>query len=209
MKRSLTICFLLLGIFCGCSSENQDDIVSDGKTLRFLGDSIIDYWDDVSDYFPGITCFNYGITRMGIRTFLKNVDKNKLVDGNLVIEIGTNDVKWIITNNCMDEYVEEYVDTLQSLRAKKIYLLSILPRNRAKDRQDLNDYIEQLNPMIQKAVKEQMSDVVVYIDLYDIFLKDDQINWDYTYDGLHPNATGYKVMADEIKRVLAAGQFLE
>ena len=54
---------------------------------------------------------------------------------------------------------------------------------------------------IQKRVAERM-DNVIYIPLYDLFLKDGKINEDYTYDGLHPNALGYEVMASAIKGYL-------
>ena len=54
---------------------------------------------------------------------------------------------------------------------------------------------------IQKRVAERMNNVI-YIPLYDLFLKDGKINGDYTYDGLHPNALGYKVMAKAIRGYL-------
>ena len=43
---------------------------------------------------------------------------------------------------------------------------------------------------------------VIYVPLYDRFLKDGQINWDYTNDGLHPNAQGYEVIAMTIREYL-------
>lgn len=54
---------------------------------------------------------------------------------------------------------------------------------------------------IQKRVAERM-DNVIYIPLYDLFLKDGKINGDYTYDGLHPNAKGYEVIAMTIREYL-------
>lgn len=92
---------------------------------------------------------------------------------------------------------------LLSLKAERFYLLSLLPRKRAKDGGfDFNSRYPEINMKIQSRVAERMNNVI-YIPLFDIFLKDGQINWDYTYDGLHPNKKGYKVMASEIRKYLA------
>lgn len=169
--------------------------------INFLGDSIIDYWPNLSDYFPSFQCNNFGITRMGIKSFLKNVDKSKLVNSVCVIEIGTNDMKNVILADTIDNYVKVYIDVLSSLNAKQIYLFSLLPRNRAKDNFDFNKYYPSINSKIKEAVQKSMNNVI-YVNVYDLFLKNGEINWDYTSDGLHPNAAGYKVMADELKKYL-------
>lgn len=169
--------------------------------INFLGDSIIDYWLNLSDYFPSFQCNNFGITRMGIKTFLKNVNKSKLVNSVCVIEIGTNDMKNVILADTIDNYVKVYVNVLSSLNAKQIYLFSLLPRNRAKDIFDFNKYYPSINSKIKEAVQKSMNNVI-YVNVYDLFLKNGEINWDYTYDGLHPNGEGYKVMADELRKYL-------
>ena len=111
-------------------------------------------------------------------------------------------MKRVINSNSVDSYVEHYVDVLSSLSAKRIYLLSLLPRNRAKDGGfDYNSNYPMINDKIETRVLERM-DNVIYIPLFDIFLKKGQINWDYTYDGLHPNAKGYEIIASEINKYL-------
>ena len=207
---SILFVFSLTSSSCGADSylfeEDPKENVSPNETnptvLNFLGDSIIDYWIDVDDAFPDYLCYNYGWTAKGIDSFLGRIDVSILCDTECVIEIGTNDMRKVINAKNIDNYIEHYIDVLTSLNAKCIYLLSLLPRNRAKDGGfDFNSYYPEINKRIQERVADRM-DNVVYIPLYDIFLKDGQINWDYTYDGLHPNAKGYDVMASEIKSFL-------
>jgi hypothetical protein len=186
----------------GGDEEMDSDMAEDSLILNFLGDSIIDYWENVSDFFPDYNCRNYGWSTKGIDTFLGRVDILSLVDTECVIEIGTNDMKRVINSSSIDSYIEHYVDVLISLDAKRIYLLSLLPRNRAKDGGfDYNKHYPEINTKIEKRVSERM-DNVIYIPLYDLFIKEGQINWEYTYDGLHPNKTGYEVMAKAINNYL-------
>lgn len=170
--------------------------------LNFLGDSIIDYWNNVDDYFPEYECHNYGWSAKGINTFLGKVNKSILEGTECVVEIGTNDMRKVINDGTIDSYVEHYVDVLISLKAKRIYLLSLLPRNRAKDGGfDFNSHYPEYNKIIESRVTARMNNVV-YIPIYDLFLKNGKINMDYSYDGLHPNTKGYEIMAKRIREYL-------
>lgn len=184
----------------GCSSEDENN--DSRPVLNFLGDSIIDYWSNLNEWFPEYNCHNYGWSGKGIDTFLFRVNISSLKNTECVIEIGTNDMRKIISAGEVDRYIEYYIDVLESLRARRIYLLSLLPRNRAKDGGfDFNSYYPEINKKIQKRVTERMKNVI-YIPLYDLFLKDGKINGDYTYDGLHPNTQGYEVIAMAIREHL-------
>ncbi len=198
--------------------ENESDDESDGDSngstgdgnennpaasiLNFLGDSIIDFWNTIDDYFPEYECHNYGWSAKGIDTFLGKVNIQTLEGTECVIEIGTNDMRSVIMNGTIDSYVEHYIDVLISLKAKRIYLLSLLPRNRAKDGGfDFNSHYPEYNQKIEKRVAVRMNNVV-YVPVYDLFLKDGKINMEYSNDGLHPNAKGYEVMAKRIREYL-------
>ena len=170
--------------------------------LNFLGDSIIDFWKNIEDYFPDYECHNYGWSAKGIDTFLGKVNKSILEGTECVVEIGTNDMRKVINDGTIDSYIEHYIDVLISLKAKRIYLLSLLPRNRAKDGGfDFNGHYPEYNKRIESRVAARMNNVV-YIPMYDLFLKDGKINMDYSFDGLHPNAKGYEVMAKRIREYL-------
>ena len=189
------------------SDDDTNEATDDGNNptvhiLNFLGDSIIDYWDNVDDYFPEYECHNYGWSAKGINTFLGKVNKSILEGTECVVEIGTNDMRKVINDGTIDSYVEHYIDVLISLKAKRIYLLSLLPRNRAKDGGfDYNSHYPEYNKRIESRVAARM-DNVVYIPMYDLFLKNGKINMDYSYDGLHPNAKGYEIMAKRIREFL-------
>lgn len=212
MKRCLLIFTILLSlVVCSCNSELEFDLPEDSiskengnspQLLNFLGDSIIDYWENVSMFFPGYDCINYGWSTKGIDTFLGKVNLKMIEDSECVIEIGTNDMRKVIIADSIDNYIEHYIDVLMSLNAKRIYLLSLLPRNRAKDGGfDFNSYYPEINTKIQERTTQRM-DNIIYIPLFDEFLRNGQINWDYTYDGLHPNYKGYVVIANEINKHL-------
>lgn len=201
-KRLLYIISLIFLIPSCTNAEEElfgENLVNENKpiVLNFLGDSIIDYWDNLSDFFPLYTCHNYGLTRTGINSFLKNVNTDSLKESICIIEVGTNDMKKVITENSLDQYVKEYVSVLQSLKAKKIFLISLLPRNRAIDKFDYNSYYPEINDRIKNEVTTQIENLV-YIDLYNKFLKDGVIDEHLTYDGLHPNIYGYKIIAESL-----------
>ena len=205
MKLKLYILLLLLpliGSSCEDKYENEYENENSEPVLNFLGDSIIDCWSNLNECFPEYDCYNYGWSGKGIDTFLGRVDKSSLKNTECVVEIGTNDMHKIISAGEVDSYIEHYIDVLESLNAKRIYLLSLLPRNHKKDGSiDFNSYYPEINKKIQKRVAERMNNVI-YIPLYDLFLKDGKINGDYTYDGLHPNAKGYEVIAKTIREYL-------
>ena len=60
--------------------------------------------------------------------------------------------------------------------------------------------IKSINKEVKKMCKEKK---VTYIDLYSLLVDDnDQLNIDYTTEGLHLNNDGYKVVTDELMKYI-------
>ncbi len=193
-------------IICSCGSDDEEAPNESKPILNFLGDSIIEYWSSLDSAFPDYECLNHGWSGKGIETFLGRTDVGSLAGTECVVEIGTNDLRKVIGKSNLDSYVKRYIDVLKSLKAKRIYLFSLLPRNRAKDGDyPYNAYYVAFNHAIEEQTQTEMTNVV-YVPIFDAFLKDGEINWEYTYDGLHPNARGYEVMALELRKYLVKEQ---
>lgn len=203
MKLRLLLVVIFFHHFvCACNNDNDEMANKARPTLNFLGDSIIEIWKELGDAFPDYECKNLGWSGKGIDTFLGRIDISTLAGTDCVVEIGTNDMGMVIRNNSLDEYALHYIDVLKSLKARRIYLFSLIPRNREKDGGlPYNANYIVFNQRIQELTKAQM-DNVIYVPVFDAFLKDSEINWDYTYDGLHPNQQGYNVMAQELRKYL-------
>lgn len=202
MRRYLLLFAISLFPVFFNSCGNDDEGNGFKPVLNFLGDSIIEYWKKAYASFPDCECNNFGWSGKGIDTFLGRIDVSRLAGTDCVVEIGTNDMANVIKNNSLDDYALHYIDVVKSLNAKRIYLFSLIPRNRVKDGDfPYNANYIVFNQKIQELTQTQM-DNVIYVPVFDTFLKDGEINWDYTYDGLHPNQQGYEVMARELRKYL-------
>lgn len=202
MRRYLVLLALSLFsfFFSSCANDNEEN--GSKPVLNFLGDSIIENWTTVYKTFPDYECNNLGWSGKGIDSFLGRIDISTLAGTDCVVEIGTNDMGVVIKGNRLEEYALHYVEILKSLKARRIYLFSLIPRNREKDgRLPYNANYIVFNKNIQELTQAEMSNVV-YVPVFDAFIKDGEINWDYTYDGLHPNQQGYDVMARELRKYL-------
>ncbi len=197
--RFLLVAIFLFQFVCSCDNETAYE---PRPVLNFLGDSIIEIWKGVSHAFPDYECNNHGWSGKGIDTFLGRIDTSTLAGTDCVVEIGTNDMAKVITNNRLDEYALHYIDVLKKLNARRIYLFSLIPRNGEKDGDfPYNANYIIFNQKIQALTHSEM-DNVIYVPVFDAFLKDGKINPDYTFDGLHPSAEGYQVMARELRKYL-------
>ncbi|MGD9562946.1 MAG: SGNH/GDSL hydrolase family protein [Pyrinomonadaceae bacterium] len=172
----------------------------------FLGDSITDSWK-LAEYFPGKPYVNRGISGQTTSQMLIRFrpDVIALKPKVVVILAGTND----IAGNTGPISVQAIADNIESMaelaRANGIraVLASVLPvsdyntnRDGGKIVQTVRrppEKIRELNEWLRKYCEEMD---LVYLDYFtpsvdaDGFLKPD-----LAYDGLHPNAAGYEVMA--------------
>lgn len=149
--------------------------VNKGLTTRKLADSMNDY---VYKYNPSIVFLQVGIYDLNDKT----------------------DIKDIINN------YKQIIDNIKENRSyADICVESLIPINRnAKDfdedffNDDLdNDDIKEFNSKLKALAEEKK---VAYIDLYSMLEKDGELDGEFSDDGIHLNADGYRQMLKMIKK---------
>ncbi len=183
MKIGRFLISLLILVFSASCAE--EDV---GK-LNFIGDSIIARWP-LSETFPSYYTANYGVSGKGI-SYVESL-KGRFTGETVIIEIGTNDNLSFIGES-IDDYADQYIDAIIGTGAKTIYLYPVLPRDFKNDREYVNANIEDFNRIIRDRVEGISS--VVYLDVYDLFMYENHINYQYYSDGLHLNIYGYEVLS--------------
>lgn len=167
--------------------------------IIFLGDSLTDLckWEEV---FQNNQIKNRGICGDTTDGVLNRLDK--IVESRpkkLFILIGINDlnqgrnVSYIVNNyKLILEYFKHQVPQT------KVFVQSLLPINTKFRRNKINNKIIEFNEEIQRLAKEFSFH---YIDLFSAFLNNNnELDEQYTTDGLHLNGKGYLVWKEVIEK---------
>lgn len=179
------------------------------KRVVFMGDSITDGWGrKYSEFFPGKPYVNRGISGQTTPQMLVRFrpDVVNVKPKAVVILAGTND----IAHNTGPESLEDIENNLMSMAdlahasGIQVVLASLTP---------VCDYIkpqtERRPPAeivaLNKWIKAYcQKNGYVYLDYYSATIDDHQMfKRELTYDGLHPNAQGYQVMAPLAEKAIA------
>ena len=172
------------------------------KRVVFFGDSITDIWH-LDEYFPGKPYVNRGIggqttPQMLVRFRQDVIDLQPKV---VVILAGTNDIAGN-TGPIRNEDIEANLASMAELaRVHKVHVVfsSVLPVHNYTEKS--KDFFAQrpmprilaLNEWLKKYCAENH---IVYLDYFSALVDDKGLmKADLADDGLHPNATGYKIMA--------------
>lgn len=173
--------------------------------LLFLGDSITQFWSRAQQLFDsryGPRAANFGVSGDRIEHVLWRIENGEL-DGIspkvIVLLVGTNNSN-VDDGKLIAAGIQNLVDKIhEKTPHSKILLLSIFPRNKSTDKQQMSR-IEQANSLIAKM--DNGSSVRV-LNLGDKFLgPDGKLDLKLFPDGIHPNAAGYKVWADSMQPLL-------
>ena len=182
-------------------SRNENRIV-------FMGNSITEGWGQLyPEYFSKKSFINRGISgqttpQMLIRFRPDVIDLKPVI---VIILAGIND----IAGNTGPSTVKMICDTIISMAelAKingiKVILSSVLPAGGYPwdSRIDPSKKIIAVNKIINDYSKNNN---MLYLDYYSSMVYDnDSLNPDYTYDGVHPNKSGYKIMSKLADSVIA------
>lgn len=175
------------------------------KRVVFIGDSITDGWN-LAQYFLGKPYINRGISgqttpQMLVRFRADVIDlKPKVV----VILAGTNDIAGNTGPMSLEDTADNLISIIELAKASniRVVLSSVLPVNdRVKNKEGVllvqtrsrpKEKITAMNDWLKKYAADNR---IVYLDYYSATVdKDGTLKDGISYDGLHPNAEGYKVM---------------
>jgi len=175
------------------------------EEIILLGDSITD-GNEWAELFGNERLKNRGISgdvTDGVLYRLDEVTESK--PEKIFIMIGVNDLARGRSAEYVLSHYEKIIDRIQQDSPDtEIYIQSILP---------VNDQFSQFTSHYEKAdeikaVNEELEQLanrrdLTYIDLFDDMSVDgDQLNPEYTEDGLHLNGNGYMVWKSEIEQYM-------
>ena len=181
----------------------------------FLGDSITDYWK-LEDYFPGKPYINRGIDgqttpQMLVRFRQDVIDLHPRV---LVVLAGTNDVAAVTGPTRNQDIESNYASMAELARLHhiRVVLASLLPVNNYTDDAKESFALRPRERIL--ALNTWLKDYCakngfVYLDYFSAVVDDKgMLRRNLSDEGLHPNASGYKVMAPLAQKAIerAAGR---
>jgi len=180
------------------------------KRVVFVGDSITDYWK-FADYFPGKAYINRGIDgqstpQMLVRFRQDVIDLRPTV---LVVLAGTNDVAGVTGPERNQDIEANYAAMAELARLHHIHVVfaSLLPVNNytedAKESFSLRPHerILALNNWLKDYCAKNG---LVYLDYFSAMVDDKgMLKRDLSDEGLHPNTSGYKIMAPLAEKAIA------
>lgn len=177
----------------------HNDFAHKHKTV-FLGDSLTDFFP-VLEYFHDGEMHNRGIASEKTTDVLNRIEDVIILEPKkLVLQIGINDL--IYSKKCKpQELVSRIMQIAERFKGigSEVHIISLYPVNRKATklspficRHANNKRVCEVNEQLKKACAESNID---YIDLHSL-LKDENgnLNVDYTVEGLHLSANGYRIV---------------
>lgn len=172
-----------------------------------IGDSIIEIYNtELFDGSLSTKVYNRGISGDTSDKLLERLQDNALniAPQNLVVLVGTNDLSRKISADVICDNISKVIDKSKEANVENIVVCSLLPVNKSINGNMVgsrkNNDIKTINAMLKDLCEQKQ---VAFVDLYSP-LEDKDGNFDkqYTYDGLHPNARGYVVITEALKKVI-------
>jgi lysophospholipase L1-like esterase len=197
------------------ANEKLPPPASNLPRVVFLGDSITDGWR-LNEYFPGRDFVNRGISGQITGEMLGRMkaDVVNLQPRAVLILAGTNDIARGVPVKTIENNLEMIADLAEFHNIKAMFA-SILPVS--DYHKDVNPRFEmtkvrpprtiaEINNWLQRLCEERH---LLYVDYYSAMVdRSGMLKSEYADDGLHPNSTGYRIMApvalEAIGRVVTA-----
>jgi lysophospholipase L1-like esterase len=222
-KTKLFYCLLLVSIFMGGKVKAQDwpnlnryqnenailkPVEAGQKRIVFMGDSITEFWSTVdSEYFSGKPYVNRGISGQTTPQMLLRfrADVIALKPTAVVILAGINDIAGNTGPMTIEMIRDNIFSMIELAKANhiKVILCSVLPAYDFpwKPNQEPIAKIKALNEIL---LNYAVANNIVYVDYYSAMVDERKgLKADYSNDGVHPNKTGYQVMAPLADKAIA------
>jgi lysophospholipase L1-like esterase len=224
MRKTKSIyCLLFLSIFMGGKVKAQDwpnlnryknenailkPVEAGQKRIVFMGDSITEFWSTVDpEYFSGKPYVNRGISGQTTPQMLLRfrADVIALQPNAVVILAGINDIAGNTGPMTIEMIRDNIFSMIELAKANhiKVILCSVLPAYDFpwKPNQEPIAKIKALNEILQNYA---FANNIVYVDYYSAMVDERKgLKADYSNDGVHPNKTGYQVMAPLADKAIA------
>lgn len=186
------------------------------ERVVFIGDSITDLWDDpgFGGFFPGRPYINRGISGQTTPQMLLRFrqDVIELRPRAVVILAGTNDIAGNTGPITLEEIGRNIASMAELARANgiKVVVSSVLPVSDTVPREGGGHFIRtdarppakiiELNRWLRDYASRNGH---TYLDYYtEMADGNDFVKAGLTYDGLHPNSSGYRMMTEIASRAI-------
>lgn len=163
-----------------------DDI--EDSELYFVGDSHVLRWN-LKESFPEYITHNEG-KMLSDLSYLKE-KKNSYIGKDVVVFTGSYDM-YRACEIGLENYADEYISAVDSMKAANAYILSVVPKNSEADNYEktLNDSIPVLNYLLRKRIDAHKN--MEYVDIYKVLVDDEgDLKAEFAYDGNNLNEIAY------------------
>ena len=186
--------------------------ISEESTLKeqviVVGDSIIEQFN-LSKFFPDLVIYNHGISGDESNDLLETIFRRaiKYKPKKLFISIGTNDIG--NSRRSVKEIYKNIISMVEEVKSRskdtEIHLVSVIPVNTANKDFIVREYVDSRDNFDINLLNYYLRNYSrkIHIKFVDISkgLKNsiEQLDLDYTTDGLHLNESGYQVFSDILR----------
>ena len=178
------------------------------KRVVFMGNSITEGWGNLNpDFFKGKPYVNRGISGQTTPQMLVRFrpDVINLKPAVVVILAGTNDIAGNTGPSTLEMIADNIYSMVELAKANgiKVVISSVIPAFDYPWKPGLEpaEKIASLNKMLKTYATKNG---IVYLDYFSAMADDRKgLKAELTYDGVHPNEAGYKVMGPLAEKAIA------
>jgi lysophospholipase L1-like esterase len=190
----------IYGTYYDAKRSFFESLPNDTNEIIFLGNSITDMcaWNEL---FGMANIKNRGISGDVINGVIDRLEEVvSAYPKKIFLMIGTNDLaRKKSIEQILSDYEKLITLIIQKTPKTQLYLQSVLPTKNQATRN--NSDIIQINKGIQELANKYS---LIYINLFDLFkTSENELNMDYSCDGLHLNGKGYLLWKEAVIEYVA------